>query len=575
MLDSHQQEVVDAPSSSRQVVIAGAGTGKTAVVAARTERLLVNEEIDPSSEILIVSFSRAAIAVVEARLRALGIQERGFASTIDALATRILVECEEELVIAEGFDARVARAAALLEDGRWLEGEGFLHIVVDEAQDIVGERARLVAALLAGIDDECGFTVLGDPAQGIYDFAEQGAQVRRLLDSLGPIRGVVETALYRNYRALSRHAQSVAHLVAQEERAIAPAIEAISDSADELENIDGGPDLLRYLKRWNGKTALLTRTNGEALIAARLLRDLGVHPHVEPLRDDVGLAPWLVDVVGGSASGAITRDEFEAGAVGQLSIDLIVDSWRALRRYAAKGPATVDRARVRALLVRRPALDPWFFADYFSAPDVVISTVHRAKGREFDNVVIARTVFGDSQGNEEDTARVTYVALSRARQILASIDLEVPWNLRFHRGTARWYLGGKKAWQVSGVEVRPADIEPVWPEDEVNPSRVVPPPPGTAVELKLDVKRSTLEAPSYLVNVGGDVVAKTSQRFGTDLAALVGTGTRRTIPWPHLYDAVTLDRRSAVITDTVTGRSALVPSFGVASIARLDWRAGQ
>ena len=43
------------------------------------------------------------------------------------------------------------------------------HVVVDELQDLVGVRMRFVRALLKEFD--AGFTLLGDPAQGIYDFS--------------------------------------------------------------------------------------------------------------------------------------------------------------------------------------------------------------------------------------------------------------------------------------------------------------------------------------------------------------------------------------------------------------------
>ena len=44
----------------------------------------------------------------------------------------------------------------------------YRHVLVDEIQDLVGSRAAMTLQILRQVD--CGFTLLGDSAQGIYDF---------------------------------------------------------------------------------------------------------------------------------------------------------------------------------------------------------------------------------------------------------------------------------------------------------------------------------------------------------------------------------------------------------------------
>ena len=44
------------------------------------------------------------------------------------------------------------------------------HIIVDEVQDLVGVRAELVLSLLDSLPDSCGFTLLGDSCQALYDY---------------------------------------------------------------------------------------------------------------------------------------------------------------------------------------------------------------------------------------------------------------------------------------------------------------------------------------------------------------------------------------------------------------------
>ncbi|MFD2271487.1 UvrD-helicase domain-containing protein [Undibacterium arcticum] len=46
------------------------------------------------------------------------------------------------------------------------------HLLVDEAQDVVGARVQLMLELINALPREAGVTVLSDEAQGIYGFAE-------------------------------------------------------------------------------------------------------------------------------------------------------------------------------------------------------------------------------------------------------------------------------------------------------------------------------------------------------------------------------------------------------------------
>ena len=62
------------------------------------------------------------------------------------------------------------------------------HFIVDEAQDVVGVRADLILEMLGSLSEDCGVTILADPAQAIYGFTsdeleeseESGALLQRL-----------------------------------------------------------------------------------------------------------------------------------------------------------------------------------------------------------------------------------------------------------------------------------------------------------------------------------------------------------------------------------------------------------
>lgn len=176
LLDTEQELVAAAAIDDRRLVIAGPGTGKTQTLASLVENLVVDEELDTVSELLILSFSNAAVHAVDARLRARDVPPV-HVRTIDSLASVIVSDAGED-PSTMSFDQRVKRATQILDGGEWDALEDVLHLVVDEVQDVVGVRADFLLALLEALPEEAGFAFLGDPAQAIYDFqidAEKGS----------------------------------------------------------------------------------------------------------------------------------------------------------------------------------------------------------------------------------------------------------------------------------------------------------------------------------------------------------------------------------------------------------------
>src|SRR4051812_28546995 len=67
-LNAEQLAVVEASADERLLVIAGAGQGKTEVVVSRIDYLVTEEDLVASEEVLVLSFSRAAVSAVRTRL---------------------------------------------------------------------------------------------------------------------------------------------------------------------------------------------------------------------------------------------------------------------------------------------------------------------------------------------------------------------------------------------------------------------------------------------------------------------------------------------------------------------------
>lgn len=164
-LNDEQLSIVEAPANARLLVIAGAGQGKTEVVVSRIDALVQNEGLTASEEVLVLSFSRAAVSAVRTRLDVRDVA-RATVRTFDSFASVLLLDAG---IQAEGgFDARIRRATQLLKEAEEAphDVELLRHIVIDEVQDLVGDRADFVTAILNWLDDDAGITALGDPLQG-------------------------------------------------------------------------------------------------------------------------------------------------------------------------------------------------------------------------------------------------------------------------------------------------------------------------------------------------------------------------------------------------------------------------
>jgi len=177
-LTETQQNIVRASLGSNLLVLAGPGTGKTHTLVHRVVHLVQNQGLTPFSDLLVLSFSRTAVAEIRKRisnivasgahddLRFLNIR------TFDSFSTKLLLSADENIDLSKtSYDDRIQLAVKYLatkDSPAASIMNQFRHIIVDEIQDLVSIRAQLVQQVLKNISG--GFTLFGDPAQGIFDY---------------------------------------------------------------------------------------------------------------------------------------------------------------------------------------------------------------------------------------------------------------------------------------------------------------------------------------------------------------------------------------------------------------------
>jgi hypothetical protein len=430
--DSSQRAVILSPSERRLIVDAGPGTGKTAVACARLSHLIVAEEILPS-QTWMISFTRTAIAEIRARLHSY-IGDAAFAvkvATVDAHAWAIHSGYDPAASLTGSYEENIECVLALVEgDDEVIDYLGNVeHLIVDEAQDLVGLRADLVEALISRLNPSCGVTVFADEAQAIYGFSEDEelAVTDRAAELLARLRS------NPGYRFEGASLDTVHRTSAKGLRSIFSDVRAAV-----LGGCGAGDGLFARIRQSIGKHAdsddlkptelgldalaagslVLFRTRPEALLASQFCQA----PHSLRLSGyGANLPAWLAICFHDWLTAFMGRDDFmarwasrvELGAPPEYGPD---EAWTKLVRLGGSADGSLDMNRLRRSLARRSAPIELATTE-FGLPGPVIGTIHASKGREADNVLLLLPVPGEfkSDKEEEEETRVMFVGSTRAR----------------------------------------------------------------------------------------------------------------------------------------------------------------
>ncbi|MFI9613674.1 UvrD-helicase domain-containing protein [Streptomyces sp. NPDC052023] len=604
-LTEEQQAVVDLPWDTRLLVTAGAGSGKTHTVVRRLDALVGHEDPQEALEagdIVVLSFSRAAVRTLQDRIARHGDRARRVrVQTFDSWAYQLLVQAyPDDEWASHSFDERIRAATAAIERGAVEVGElgAPSHVVIDEAQDLVGDRRDLVETLLDRFQRSCGFTVVGDSAQGIYGFqiddpTERAGETDRFFAWLrASYDDLVELSLTENFRAKSPEARTALALgsrlqnlavAGNRQEATAASLHAeLRDRLLDLPNLGdlAGEFALEALKAFPDTCAILTRDNRQALAVSELLHEHGVEHALKRSLQDRPVPYWVAELLRSAQSLTLTEERF-LELLAEIPLPPGVEPqrcWRSLRAATRRtGRGVVDVAAVGRLVAEGR------FPDDLGDPEtarLIVSTVHRAKGLEYDRVVLVsppsvaelRKVHQDLDVPAE--ARALYVAMTRAREDLFHVAAPDTSRIRRHRPTGRWYLGGWKKYERYGIQAMPQDIHREEPPGSVDPGMGAVETqtyllghvrPGDAVTLRL---RHTFpggpdQSPPYDLVHRDRVIGEASERLRRDLHAVEMISRSWDVTWPAEIAGLRVDTLETVAGSTAAGANAGLGGNGV------------
>ncbi len=465
--NSTQEQIVrDDREQTNVLVLAGPGSGKTRVLVHRIAYLVKIKREDPSG-ILVLTYNRHAAAEIRERLRCLIADEARFVtvSTIHALAMRLvgasfagsaaaerqdfnsLLMDAVRLLRGDGLDKAAAEALrdTLIQGYRW--------ILVDEYQDVGPEEYALISAVagrsLDDPDQRISLFAVGDDDQNIYSFA--GASIRHIRQfeedySAKPV------FLTENYRSAD-HIITAANAVIDGAAARMKIGHDITVDRARRKAPPGG-DMAALDPVAQGRVQILGCPSGndaQAMAALdELLRLSRLIPDWTWSRAAIISRDWrkLVPV----------RDFAEAlGIPVEFANEQLPGLWRMREMQKFIKALRTDRSRIVSLadlteilnaiptsrwtdrigeglglLAREtdgrslPAADviewlaEWARDSWGVQRGLKLLTAHRAKGLEFDDVVILDGGWERPSRNEDQDAprRLFYVAMTRARRNL-------------------------------------------------------------------------------------------------------------------------------------------------------------
>ena len=422
-LSDKQAEIINDADSKYIVVAAGPGSGKTRVLVHKLASLLLLEDVK-HEQLLMVTFSRAAATEFKKRLVGL----IGNASNFVEIKTfhSYCFDLLGKIGTLEASSNVVKDAAEMIRNGEVEQGKITKSVlVIDEAQDMDEHEFELVKSLMT-INDDMRVIAVGDDDQNIYEFRGSNSEhLRTLIEHYGATKYEM-TENYRSNTNVIALANAFAGSIT--DRMKSAPIEAVTDESGVVRikhhtcaNMEEAVvnELLATYK--NGKACVLTNTNDEALRILGLLLKHGKRAKLIQSLDGFRLYNLLeirvfLKAIDRNLHSPVISDDIWKNAKKELFSNYhnsaCIDN---VRRLILDFEATHS---VKYRSDFEEFLNESKFEDFYDEQDqevIYVSTIHKSKGREFDNVYM---MLKNSAGKTDAERRALYVGMTRAKHNL-------------------------------------------------------------------------------------------------------------------------------------------------------------
>lgn len=422
-LSPAQLKIIKNNESRYIVVAAGPGSGKTRVLVHKLASLMLMEDVK-HEQLLMLTFSRAASTEFKKRLMKLignaanFIEIKTFHSYCFDLLGRLGTIEKSDRIISETIgkinsgDVEKSRITKTV-------------LVIDEAQDIDSDEFRLINTLIENNED-LRVIAVGDDDQNIYEFRgasseyleelleRQDSEIIELVENYRSKNNLVE---FTNYYAarISKRLKKTPIFSAQQANG------SIRIHKYMTKNLIS-PLVMDILARdIEGSACILTRTNEEALQISGLLLENRIHAKLIQSNDGFSLYNLLevrfffyklrldkgVHLISDESWDEAKRlliEKYKRSSNLELVLNMLEDFEIVNPRYKYRSDLEV--------FIRESKLEDFLRGQ---SDTIFVSTIHKAKGREFDNIILMLNGF--YPGVDEEL-RQLYVGMTRAKDNL-------------------------------------------------------------------------------------------------------------------------------------------------------------
>jgi ATP-dependent DNA helicase RecQ len=409
---SHRQcEIIDDKQSKYIVVAAGPGSGKTRVLVHKLASLMLLEDIK-HEQLLMLTFSRAAATEFKKRLIDL-VGNAAHYVDIKTFHSYSFDIIGKQGNLDEAKDV-VRLAAEMIEKGEVEQSKIAKSVlVIDEAQDMGQDDFRLVQALMHQNDDMRVIAV-GDDDQNIYAFRgsdsrymqslveQEGAKLYEMTDNYRSANAIVDCANRYVQRIPGRLKHTPIHSATGEEGKVM--------TINTIQHVEIKPQ---------GTTAILTRTNEETMQIAYELEHRGLHATVAQSMGgfrfgNLAEVRYFLKQLGRSDEVTISKEKWQEAKRRTLDAYASSTCLSIVKRFFADFEVTHRLYYYSDLreYIFESNIEDFIVADEES---IFVSTIHKAKGREFDSVYLLSPI---PEGRDVNDMRAYYVGLTRAKKNL-------------------------------------------------------------------------------------------------------------------------------------------------------------
>ena len=421
-LSDVQEKIISDDSSKYIVAAAGPGSGKTRVLVHKLASLILLEDVK-TEQMLMLTFSRAAATVFKKQLQNLigGATHYIDIMTFHSYCFGLLGKVGS----LEDSDEVVSKAVRLIKRGEAEPGRITRKVVViDEAQDMSEDEFELVKALMDRNED-MRIIAVGDDDQNIYEFRGSDS---KYLESLVTEHGARMYELLENYRSRN----NIAVLADEFVRTISKRMKSNPVHAHQKDNGVIGivkhksgnleiPVVENIKSTYKGGSAcVLTKTNDEALLVLGLLVREGYNAKLIQSNDgfnlpDLAELRFFIDSINRERGLPVIPDDVWASSIERLRDEFSGSECLTPCLELLEEFDRISKVKYRTDLeqfILESKLEDVF--DY-GGDEIIVSTIHKAKGREFDSVYM---LLDDYYCGTDEKKRQLYVGMTRAKENL-------------------------------------------------------------------------------------------------------------------------------------------------------------